>query len=256
MEDQKSFWNKFKSSLLFKLLLGILALILFIVIMNDVVMPYYVRLGEEVELNDVVELPVAEAAQKLKDNGFIPVISDSVYDEDYPEGTIVEQMPQPYTVVKKGRHVYLTVSAGEKPILMPNLFYKSPRDAELILKSYGLKPGYKQYEYSDIALSGVVISQSYPPGQEVKKDTRVNFTISLGPFPKQKKMPDLAGKSLNAAKKQLRLLGVKHITVEYVEKENILPETVVGQNAKRGTPVTDSLQVRLLVSKIKNPEER
>ncbi len=249
-------WEKIRHNIFFKGFVALVALVLLVVLMDRVVMPLYVRFGDEVELPDVVEMKVDQAKEKLAQNDFIAVLADSVYDADYPTGTVVEQMPLPYSVVKKGRHVYLTVSIGEKPIHMPNLFYKSPRDAELILKAYGLERGAKYYRYSDMSLAGVVISQSYPPGQIVKKGAKVDITISLGPLPKQRKIPDLLGKSLDKAKNQLKQLGISKIKVEYVEQDNILPETIVGQSVKAGTPITDSTVITLRVSKIKHIGER
>lgn len=225
--------------------------ILFVIIIDKLVMPWYVRLGEEVELPDVVEMNAVEAEKKLLDEGFSVIIADSVYNAHYPAGSVVEQLPLPYSIVKKGRHVYLTISSGEKPIIMPNLFYKSPRDAELLLQSHNLKLSSKTYDYSDFSLAGVVIAQSYPAGQVVKANTPISITISLGPFPKQKTVPSLIGKSLLEARKQLQLLGVSDIEVEYKEREKVLPETIIGQEPENGKAITDSMRIKLIVSKVK-----
>jgi len=233
----------------------VILLFLFAVLVDKVIMPWYVRFGEEIELTDVVELPYSEAEQKLRKDGFKVIVTDSVYDAHYPAGTVVEQMPLPFTTVKEGRNVYLKVSIGEKPIIMPNLFYKSPRDAELILKSYGLKTGNILYEYSDISLAGVVISQSYPAGQEIKKTLPINLTISLGPFPKQPTIPYLVKKSLDAAKKQLHLLGVEKIKLEFEERDDVLPETVLKQSLDAGILIDENTEIELLVSKLKTSGE-
>jgi len=95
-------------------------------------MPWYVRYGDEMELPDIVELSLDDARIRLENDGFQVVIADSVYDRNFPVGTVVEQMPLPFTTVKSGRYVYLKLSIGEKPIVMPNLFYKSPRDAGIL----------------------------------------------------------------------------------------------------------------------------
>ncbi len=234
---------------------GLVAFILIVLLFNDVVMPWYVRLGQEYELPDVVSMPVKQAKDSLKKAGFQLVIKDSVYDENFAPGTITEQQPSAYSKVKKGRHVYVTVSIGEKPIIMPNLFFKSPREAELILKSKGLQLGNLYYEYSDLALQDVVIGQSFPQGQKVKPGTKIDLTISLGPMPKKKVVPDLVGKSLDAAKKQLQLLGVKNIRVEYEYKENVLPETVLAQSIKKGTPINQVQSIKLTVSQLPAKEE-
>jgi len=223
MNQTASRWQKWKAMRLFRWSAYLAGFILFVVLMDKVIMPWYVHLGDELEMPDVTELTVEDASRLLEEQGFSVVIADSVYDANYPKGTVVEQNPYPFSRVKKGRHVYLVVSIGKKPIIMPNLFYKSPRDAELILKSYGLELGSKNYEYNDFAVEGVVIGQSFPQGQKVKRGAKIDITISLGPFPTVKTIPELVGKSLNAAKKQLRTLGVRDIEVDYEERENILP---------------------------------
>jgi len=244
---RKSFW--------LKSLYSFAGILIFVIILDYFVIPWYVRLGEEVELPDVVEMTRAEAEVKLTNDGFNVLIADSVYNAHYPAGTIVEQLPAPFSVVKQGRHVYLTVSVGEKPIIMPNLFYKSPRDAELLLQGAGLKLKTKLYEYSEISLAGVVISQSFPAGQVIKKDTPITISVSLGPFPKIKTIPYLIGKSLDAARKQLRLLGISNIDIVYRERDNILPETVLSQEPEKGSEINDSTHVTLEISKVKNIEE-
>ncbi len=255
MNQTPSFWQKLRSSLIFKFSIFIVGFLLFIILMDKVIMPMYVHLGDELEMPDVTEMTVEDAIGLLEQQGFIVIIADSIYDANYPKGTVIEQNPYPFSRVKKGRHVYLVVSIGKKPIMMPNLFYKSPRDAELILKSYGLKMGRKNYEYNDFAVEGVVIGQSYPQGQKVKRGTRIDITISLGPFPTVKTVPEVVGKSLSAAKKQLRTLGLRDIEVEYEERESILPETVLKQSIKSGTTIEEGMKILLTVSKLP-PQEK
>ena len=255
MNQTPTFWQKLKTSRIVRFSLYAAGFVLFVILMDKVVMPMYVHLGDELEMPDVTEMTVEDATAQLEQQGFSVIIADSVYDANYPKGAVVEQNPYPFSRVKKGRHVYLVVSIGKKPIIMPNLFYKSPRDAELILKSYGLELGSKNYEYNDFAVEGVVIGQSYPQGQKIKRGAKVDITISLGPFPTVKTVPEVVGKSLNAAKKQLRTLGLRQIEVEYEERENILPETVLKQSIKGGTPIEEGMKILLTVSKLPPQED-
>ncbi len=244
------FWLKLWRFKLTKFVLAFVAFGFIVLLFDKVIMPWYVRLGDEYELPDVVSMKVDEAQKLLQEKGFGVVIADSVYDENFEPETVVEQNPAAFSKVKEGRHVYLTVSIGEKPITMPNLFFKSPREAELILKANGLQLGSLYYEYSDLALENVVIGQSFPQGQPVKKGSRIDLTISLGPFPQKKLMPDVVGKSLNMAKRQLQLLGVRNIRIEYETRDDILPETVLSQSVKAGTSIEQVKAVTLRVSKL------
>ena len=252
MSNTESFYKKIKNKLLFKLLITFFVFIILVVIFDKLVMPWYVHLGDETNLPDVIEMTVEEASSILKKKGFSVVLADSVFDPNLAKGIVVEQSPYPFAKVKKGRHIYLTVSIGKKPIIMPNLFYKSPRDAELILKSYGLNLRSKFYEYNDIAVEGVVVGQSYPQGQKIKKGSDIDVTISLGTFPEQRVIPALVGKSLKSARKQLKALGVKSIIVNREERDDILPNTVLGQSLKKGVPVGPDMEIELTVSSLKD----
>ena len=247
--------EKYRASIFYKILFWLIVLIIFVLVMDNFVMPAYVRLGKEVELPDVVEMSAENAKKTLENKGFHGVITDSVYDTHYDVGMVIEQMPPAFSTVKKGRHVYLTVSIGEKPIIMPNLFYISPRDAELTLQSYNLELGAKHYEYDDSSPEGVVIAQSYPQGQKVKRGTRISITISLGPFPERRTVPQLVGKGLDEAQSQLKILGMDKIKINYEEKANILPKTVLKQSIKPGTSVDEEKEIELTVSEIEKSEE-
>jgi serine/threonine-protein kinase len=118
---------------------------------------------------------------------------------------------------------------------MPKLFGVSPREAELILDTYGLKLRSKSYVFSDLYHEGTVMAQSYPPGQPIKGGTGIDITISLGQLKENMKIPDLVGKSLHEARETLKALNIKIGEITFQEKDTILPETVLDQSLKPGT---------------------
>ncbi|MGD9899164.1 MAG: PASTA domain-containing protein [Calditrichaceae bacterium] len=251
MSNISEIWGRYRTKKFARTLLILAILLVFTIVMDKLVMPWYVNLGDEVEMPDMVEKEFPDAEKELISMGFQVVLVDSVYDSHYPSGTVVEQMPLPYSTVKKGRHVYVKVSIGEKPIIMPNLFGRSPRDAEFLLKANGLELSSTLYAYSDIYPEGVVIAQTFPQGQKIKKKTRITITVSLGSLPEQRTVPELVGKSLSSAKKQLQHLGVRIDQIEYEERENVLPETILKQSLAPGQPIERETEIVLLVSKLK-----
>ncbi len=233
------------------LALGILiVLFIFALIMDKMIMPWYVDLGEEMTMPDIVEKMAPEAKSELEKHGFNVIFADSVYDSNYPQGAIVEQMPVAYSTVKKGRNVYLTVSIGEKPIEMPNLISESPRNAELKLKALGLKLRSFRYDFSDFYPEGAVIGQSYPPGQSINRNAEITLIVSLGEKPTKKTIPNLIGKSLNAARQQLRQLGISIRNIDYEESETYLPQTVLKQDPAAGKVLTEENYIDLIISKL------
>ncbi|MCB0282037.1 MAG: PASTA domain-containing protein [Calditrichae bacterium] len=247
-------FEQFRQTKLFKILAVILSLFLFTVIMDKIVMPWYVDLGDEIQMPDSVEMSVNDAKAALESHGFHVVIADSVYDAHYSAGTVIDQMPIAYSTVKEGRNVYLTVSIGEKPVIMPNLFGISPRDAELKLNAMNLKLRTTLYAYSDLYPEGAVISQSFPQGQIVQKNTPITITVSLGEKPSQRKIPNLIGKSLSAASQQLEQLGVKVSNIRYEENSSYLPNTVLKQSLPEGSMIGEQPEIELTVSNLEKSE--
>jgi len=248
-------WEKIKSSRILQFVLLVFIFLFFVLLMDNVIMPWYTHQGHEIDMLEVVEMDHAAATKALENKGFKVIIADSIYDEHYDVGTVIEQMPYPHARVKVGRNVYLKVSIGEKPIIMPNLFSLSPRDAELKLRSYNLELKTIMYAYNDLYPEGAVIAQSYPQGQKIKKGSEITITVSLGEMPKEKTIPILVGKSLSSARSQLRLLGVRRIRVEYQENANMLPETILKQSLAAGEPIGQDTEIELIVSKIREQRE-
>ena len=251
MNKIRDFINTYRDHWWFKLITIFIGMIVIIVIMDKLVMPFYVKLGDETEMPDVIEMHVDEARSLLENQGFNVLIKDSLYDANHPENIVIEQNPYPYARVKEGRRVYLSISIGDKPIIMPNLFSVSPREAELILETNNLELRNKNYVYSDIYHEGTVIGQSYPQGQIIKPGSGIDITISLGKLHAELIVPDLIGKSLFEARARLKEMQLKIGEISYEERENILPETILKQSILPGDSFDPGDTIDLTVSKDK-----
>lgn len=244
----------FNKKFFIKLGIFFIGVIFFIFLMDSVVMPWYTKHGDSFELPDVTDQPVEEAREILKAEGFHPLVKDSVYDEKFPPGTIVQQNPLPYTLVKEGRRVYLVVSQGDKPRYVPKLIGSTPQDARFRLKEEGLTLNRVIHEFSDFYPRGVVINQSILPGEPVDKNQKINITVSLGPAPTSLEVPNLIGKSLESARKELSAVGVKLGRVKYRYRANLVPGTVLNQSVSAGQNVVKVDSVSLLVSTDQPPQ--
>jgi len=255
MDKLKQLKDWFVNSWLYKPFIFLIIVMFLGFLTDQFILPWYVDLGDERELPDVIEMPIDQATNVLTKNGFNVIVQDSLYDGAHPVGSVIEQNPYPFATVKEGRRVYLTVSIGEKPILMPKLIGLSPRDAELTIQSYNLELGAKSYVPSEIYLEGTVIGQSYPQGQQIKPQTKIDITISLGKLKEEKTVPSLVGKSLYETKVQLKILDIKIGEITYEERENILPETVLKQSLPEGEVLQEGDVIDLVVSKEKDNEK-
>lgn len=215
------------------------------VIIDKTIMPFYTRHDAEWEVPDIVEMLISEADSVLKTKGFKLVVEREQYDWNYPEGTVINQNPEAYSITKQGRRIYVTTSIGEKLSMMPNLVGKSSRDAIFTAQKANLSLTEEDfgYEYSTYYPQDVVMAQSIPPGTKLKKDTPIHITVSLGMLPNEFKVPNLIGQTLDRAKKIILTSGLEVGNISYQIRRDLLPNTVISQvpNAEeksdRGEPV-------------------
>ena len=244
-----NFLGWWRHSWLFKPTIYFIIIIIIICIIDKIVMPHYTMLGKEEELPNVLEMNIDRANDLLNSRGFQVIIKDSLFDAKHPVGTVIEQNPYPNATVKKGRRVYLSISIGEEPIVVPNLFGKSYRNAKLILKSYNLDC-YPIWHFSRKYPADVVIAQSPSQGEKINPGSRVLVTVSLGKKKAGTVMPNFIDKSLYEVKDKLRELGVRLGDIIYERRENILPETVLSQSIPPGTRLEPNIEIDLVVSKL------
>ncbi|MCW8823048.1 MAG: PASTA domain-containing protein, partial [Ignavibacteriaceae bacterium] len=113
-----------RKSLLRKILYILIGFIAFIILLNYVIMPWYVS-SPETKVPEVVGLQSQEAINLLEKEGFKPLISDTSYGLQVPPGAVFLQKPDAGKVVKEGRTIFLFVSGGQKVISVPLLKGKS-----------------------------------------------------------------------------------------------------------------------------------
>ena len=229
---------------------SILFVIILAVIMDLVVMPLYTHRGQEEELPDVTEMSYTEAEKLLKSSGFKIVKEREVFEATYPESTIVSQSPSAYSKVKKGRRIYVTLSAGERRVIVPNVTGISEREAAFQLRRAGLEIGEVYYEYNSYKPKDVVYEQSLTEGIEVLSGTVVSLTVSNGEWPNRFTVPDIRGKLLAEVIKILRQQGLKVGKIEYVLKRDLLPDTVIEQAIDPGDEVAQGRAIDITVSKL------
>ncbi|TKJ41770.1 hypothetical protein CEE37_04160 [candidate division LCP-89 bacterium B3_LCP] len=202
-----------------------------VILVDQVILPFYTRHGAELEVPDIVEMHYAQADSLLREHGFRSVKEREQYDWNYPEGTVISQNPEAYALTKAGRRIYVTLSIGEKLCVMPNLVGKSSRDAMFSAQNTGLLLGDESfgYEYSNYYPENVVMAQSIPPGTKVKRDTPLHATVSLGTLPNEFSVPNLIGQSLDRAKRIILTSGLEIGEIVFSLREDLLPNTVISQ---------------------------
>ena len=195
--------------------LGLVALsYLIIVSLTVFYLDSYTNHGEQIVVPNLIGKNVDNVKAELEELGLQYEILDSIYDPSKPEGTILDQDPDPtqfsMVYVKESRVISLRVSKKSRLVEMPSLVDKSQRFAESILENRGLK--FKiQYKPTNEA-NGAVLDQLYK-GVHVKDGTRIPIgsTIVLivgkNDVGQPTDIPNLYGLTIFEAKERLASLG-------------------------------------------------
>lgn len=157
------------------------------------------------------------------------------------KGLVAATSPAAGAEIRQGNTVIIYISSGReiKPVTVPNFVGMTEEKANLEAQKLGLVVGASSSEYSDKP-AGTVIRQSISATTEAKTGDNIYFTISLGPNNTTVDVPDVIGKSLNAAKSELEAAGFT-VAVQWQGQEGA-NEIVIGctpdGSAEKGSTIT------------------
>ena len=204
-------------------------------LIDRVVMPSLTRLGSEVELPDIVDEDFYTAKRALIELGLELEIIDEEFSPVYEEDHIIEQIPPPFTKVKKGRTVGVVVSRGPEEIFIPDLTRLSEDQARTKLREFGLLLG-RVTSRPDNVPEGTVIDQRPVANVRSLRNRRVDLVISSGPARMSIRTPLLINEGLERALSTIReLKGL--VWIEWVEDDDSVMMTVIEQNPEPGREV-------------------
>jgi len=239
------------------LILGVLVAIL----LDQVVMPEYVKHGQKITLPDVRRMQFEQASQLLEEQGFVPVKGELKVNAEFDPGMVIDQQPNALSTVKSGRRVYLTVAMAERFINMPELVGQSIRGTKLELSQVGLQLDSLTWVFSDTFPQDVVTWQSVRPNAPIRQGSGVVLRVSKGKNPNKYQVPDLVDLSLEEAKRRIVQSRLTLGKINYVQNTELIPYTVLSQSVEPGqvfhAPEPIDLEVSVLsLNDILNEQQR
>jgi eukaryotic-like serine/threonine-protein kinase len=156
--------------------------------------------GSEARVPAVMGKTLAAAKLSLERLGF-EVEVDSSYDPTQKPFTVLAQMPEMGSTVKKGRTIFLTVNKAEAPLTpMPKLTDLSYRSAVSIINSSRLVLG-DTFHKPDYA-KGAVLEQLYKgrpikPGDMLPQGSKIDLVIGEGFGNIENNVPDVIGMTVD-----------------------------------------------------------
>lgn len=170
------------------------------------------RHGQTLTIPSVTGRSLPDAEKFLEEKGFEMEIQDSVFVDTAAPLSVLRQFPEADAVVKENRTVYLTVSRAVAPTIdMPNLEGMSFRNAEMILRQYGLK--LEDTVFRPDFAKNAVLEQQYngnriKPGTKVRMGSGISLVLGSGLGQDEFSVPDMFALTFNDARTYLEANGL------------------------------------------------
>ena len=169
------------------------------------------------------------------------------YDAAVEAGYIISQDPTTGTY-ETGKQITVTVSLGTKTVSVPNVYNKKQDIALLELKQADLKTEVIT-EFSSTVETGCVIRTSPEVGTSIAAGSTIKVYISVeSSDEKMVKVPNVEGKNLATAKRELEKQGLVVIVVEE-ENSSVSAGTVISQSLEGLSEVESGTEITITVSK-------
>ncbi|MFI5052964.1 MAG: PASTA domain-containing protein [Acidimicrobiia bacterium] len=185
---------------------------------------------------DVTGKSVDDATAALRQALF--EVGDPVhqYDENVPAGGVIGTAPAKGASAARDSTVKLLVSDGPAPVAVTDVSKQSFDQASQAISAQGFVVK-RRDDFNATVPKDQVIGTDPAAGQAVSKGSSVTVIVSKGP--EMIAVPDLTGKSLDAATQQLQGLGFQVDTQSYLPGRVVrAQDPAAGKSVAKGTKVT------------------
>lgn len=185
------------------IMLGISVVVLVIVFL---LLRVYARQGEEYELPEVV----GKNIQEVRNDNPIDldfVVLDSVFRPGQEGGRILTQDPKPGTRVKKGRKLYITMTAySPEDAVLPELAGLTVRQAVNELMGAGFEVGTLKFvadRYKNSVIDQTCKGKTIYAGQQIERGSVIDLVVGLGDSTGRSVVPFAIGKTREKARRDI-----------------------------------------------------
>ncbi len=128
---------------------------------------------QPVTVPGVVGAPLGQALAALEEVGLVGVVVEQRFDDNVPEGAVVEQLPAAGDDAFRGDEVRLVESKGGRPFPLPDVEGQPEDEARAVLEDLGLEVEVETTSTVFGWRRGNVADTNPPPGTEVRAGDRV-----------------------------------------------------------------------------------
>lgn len=196
---------------------------------------------------DLRGLSIEDATARAAEEGFSIKQGKDIYSNDYPEGKVCTQDPEPGAETPKEGTITVHISKGSKEGVVPNVVGMNQADVEDYLKEYGYILGNVKM-VTDPAAEGTVLAQDPERGTPLDKESKINIEVSDGKGTEKGTVPSVTGLSLDDAKKRIKEEGFKVGRVDYDWDNSIAKGYVIYQQYQANSLLDKGTSIDIQVS--------
>ena len=239
--------NKIKTISVYIMLIGAFGII-GLISLDRIVLPLITNYNKAIYLPDLTSIDFRIAQKRLDslDLGYKIIMHE--YDDLYKPYSVIEMSPRPFTKLKTGRIIKLTVADEKKDIILGDYSHKSLRSVKLQLNRDNLKIDTLIYEYNESVKKDFIISQYPRTGKMLKSGDMLTLIVSQGPPPNYYITPNLINMSLKKAKEMISKAGLVLGNITYEYNTKYLNNTVLEQNKTPGMRLSFPAKIDLIIS--------
>ncbi|HEY6678080.1 MAG TPA: Stk1 family PASTA domain-containing Ser/Thr kinase [Actinomycetota bacterium] len=203
---------------------------------------------DTVKVPDVIGFTEEAATRTLRDAGFDVTTEFQVTTDQAKIGEVIEQSPDPESLLAEGKTVTITVGKRPAQVEVPDLTTLTQDEAVAALEAAHLTLGTPTSQPSDEP-EGTVVSQNPLPGEKVDKNSQVDIVLSEGPS--DVTVPNVVCESLGKAESDLEKAGF-HVTISGTQFNFECPKS--GRVAAQDPPGDSSAASGSTVTLIESTE--
>ena len=219
-----------------------------LLLLDNVFLSLYVNKNKDIYLPDLRNIDYNIAKEKLINLGFKVEVLFSDYNPINNPGDVVKISPRPFTKLKSGRIIKLTVASDKNDVILDDFTNISLRNVKLILNRSDLKIDTLLYEYNNTIKKNHIITQFPKPSKVLRSNDLVTLVISQGKPPNYYITPNLVNLNLNKAKENISRAGLILGNITYEYSNDFLNNTVLEQDKTPGMKLSFPARVNLIVS--------
>jgi len=249
-EDDYYYYYRRRTPVIAYLIAGILVSAIFfggaMFIMTTIFSTASNTASDDVQVPTLVGKKLEEILSNQQYAEYRIVESESMYNDTWEEGVIIDQEPSAGRMIKADTEIYVTVSLGSKTMTLPDLTNYEYRYAHLQLSNMDLL--YKlNYELSEDVAEGNVIRTEPAALSDVKSGDLIMLYVSLGKEYVSTLVPDLFGATESEAQRLLEKNNLVLGEVIPVESADAEDGTVVRQSIDPRTEVDEKTPVDIYI---------